>query len=524
MPSSPPSPSERSPAPHENGDAGTNGTPPATYWLARFVALRLLGLIYLMAFLTWVNQGPALVGSHGLLPAAAELARVARALGSRAAGFAELPSLFWLGDSDRILFGAGWLGVALSVAVLAGYANALMLLALFVLQVSILPVGQTFYGFGWELQLAETGFLCVFLVPLLDGRSFPRRAPSRVVIWLLRWLIMRIMWGAGLIKLRGDPCWRDLTCLDYHFETQPIPNPLSPFFHALPAFGHKLGVAFNYLAELVAPFFLLGPRRLRHLAGVVMAALQLILIASGNLAFLNWLTLIPIVACFDDDFWRRHLPARIEAWASAARARAVPSRAGHRAALGLAVLVGVLSVPVIVNLASGKQAMNTAFTRVPLVNSYGAFGTVGRERDELIFEGTTDDVVSETTSWRAYEWKCKPGDPARAPCWMSPYHRRLDWLIWFAAMGSPDRYPWVAHLVWKLLEGDRGTLGLLAGNPFPAAPPRHIRVELYRYEFAPLHAKDWWVRTPVGHWLPPLSRDLAPFERYVRAHGWSGNP
>ena len=519
--SSPPPLSDTVPAP----SVGRPDAPPARHagagqlWLTRFLLLRLLGLVYLMAFLTWVNQGRALVGQHGLLPAQRELAAIAQQLGGRVHGFAQLPSLFWIADSDAVMFGAGWVGVALSAVVLAGYANALILLALFLLQVSLLPVGQIFYGFGWELQLCETGFLCVFLVPLLDGRPFPRRAPSPIVIWLLRWLIVRIMWGAGLIKLRGDPCWRDLTCLDYHFATQPIPNPLSPLFHALPPLAHKIGVLFNHVAELAAPFFVFGPRRMRHVAAAVMAALQVILIASGNLAFLNWLTLVPIIACCDDGVWRHVLPARLLAHVEAAADAAQPSKPTRYAAIALAAVVGILSVPAVLNLASGKQAMNTSFTRLPLVNSYGAFGSVGRERDELIFEGTSDREITAATVWKPYQWKCKPGDPDRAPCWMSPYHRRLDWLAWFAAMSSPERYPFMAHLVWKLLENDRPTLSLLATNPFPDAPPRHIRVDLYRYEMSPPTAKTWWTRTRLDSWLPPLSKDDSPFAAYIH-HRW----
>src|SRR5205085_617806 len=193
----------------------------------------------------------------------------------------------------------------LSLLMLAGYANAITLAVLCALQISVIAIGQDFYGLGWEIQLVETGFLCIFLCPLRDGRPFPRRPPPLPVVWLLRWLAVRIMWGAGLIKLRGDPCWRDLTCLDFHFETQPIPSPMSALFHAAPPWVHKVGVAFNHVVELAAPFFVFGPRRWRNVAGALMAALQVILILSGNLSFLNWLTLVPILACFDDGLWRR---------------------------------------------------------------------------------------------------------------------------------------------------------------------------------------------------------------------------
>jgi hypothetical protein len=499
---------------------------PATpgHWLARFVLLRLLGIVYLMAFLTLVNQGPALIGEKGLLPAVDFLTDVSKQLGSRAAGFAELPSFFWLSARDAALRGAGWVGIGLSLVVLAGYANALILIALCALQISIINVGQTFYGFGWEIQLVETGFLCIFLCPLLDGRPFPRRTPSLLVIWLLRWLAVRIMWGAGLIKLRGDPCWRDLTCLDFHFETQPIPNPLTPFFHALPPGVHKVGVVFNHVVELAAPFFVFGTRRIRNLAGALMVALQVILILSGNLSFLNWLTLVPVLACFDDGLWRRVLPARLVARSDAARAAATTSRAQGVAGVVLGVAIVALSFSPVLNMLSGGQIMNTSFTRLPLVNTYGAFGSVGRERAQLIVEGTRDETITPDTKWLAYEFKCQPGDLGRRPCWMSPYHYRLDWLLWFAAMGTPREYPWAVHLVSKLLEADPATLGLLATDPFDGAPPRYIHVEIYRYSFAPRGSKLWWVRTRLGAWLPPLSRDDRDLQAFLRAQGWLPKP
>jgi hypothetical protein len=493
-------------------------------WLGRFLILRLLGLVYLMAFLTLVSQGPALIGQHGLLPVGDFLDDMIARFGSRGAAFMELPSLFWLADSDRALLFAGWVGVALSALVMCGYANGLILLILCALQISISNVGQTFYGFGWELQLVETGFLCVFLCPFLDGRPFARRPPPAVVIWLLRWLAMRIMWGAGLIKLRGDACWRDLTCLDFHFETQPIPSPLTPFFHALPHAVHKAGVLFNYAAELVAPFLMLGPRRLRYVGGALMAALQIVLIASGNLAFLNWLTLVPILACFDDDLWRRLLPSALVARADRARQAAAPSRSQGVAVAALGLVVALLSVPPALNMLSGNQVMNTSFTRVPLVNTYGAFGSVGREREQLVFEGTRDAVVTDATVWVEYQPKCQPANPARRPCWMSPYHRRLDWLLWFAAMGGPLEYPWAVHLVAKLLEGDRAALGLLDGDPFGGVPPRYVRVDLYRYRFAARGAKVWWERTRIGPWLPPVSRGDPRLRSFLEQHGWPPDP
>src|SRR5262245_30633503 len=358
---------------------------PRSYWLTRFVLLRLLGLVYLFAFLSLAQQVLPLIGHDGLLPADALLARLTAHFGSRRAGFAASPSLFWLGVSDRVLLATAWLGVGLSTVVLAGFANALLLAVLWALYLSFVHIGQDWYGYGWEIQLIETGFLAIFLCPLLDPHPFPRRPPPVVVFWLYRWLIFRIMLGAGLIKLRGDRCWRELTCLYWHYETQPIPNPLSRRLHFMPHWFHRLGVLFNHFAEMVAPWFAFGPAPLRHAAGIVLLALQVFLIVSGNLSFLNWLTIVPILACFDDSLLRRVLPGALVRRADAARESAVPSRLQQATALALAALVAVLSVDPIANLLSQRQIMNTSFSRLELVNTYGAFGTVGRERDEIVF-------------------------------------------------------------------------------------------------------------------------------------------
>ncbi len=264
-----------------------------SYWLTRFVMLRLLGFVYAVAFLAAANQILPLIGSHGLLPLGLFLDQVQTALGSQVAGFIRLPSLFWFAHSDTFLQTAAWIGFALSCVVVAGYANAIVMAVLWALYMSFVHVGQDWYGYGWEIQLLETGFLAIFLCPLLDGRPFPKREPPVVVLWLFRWLIFRIMLGAALIKLRGDSCWRDLTALYYHFETQPIPGPFSRWFDFLPHWMLKAGVLFNFLAELIAPWFAFYPRLARHIAGVIMVLFQFTLILSGNLSFLNWLTIVP---------------------------------------------------------------------------------------------------------------------------------------------------------------------------------------------------------------------------------------
>ena len=489
-------------------------------WITRFVILRILGFVYAVAFLVAANQLVPLVGAHGLTPANQFLHAIQTQFGSPVAGALHDPTLFWFGISDDALSVFPWVGFVLSLLVLAGYANAILMFILWVMYMSIVHIGQIWYGYGWEIQLLETGFLGIFLCPLFDGRPFPKCRPPILVIWLFLWLGFRIMIGAGLIKLRGDPCWRDLTCLYYHYETQPIPNPISRYFHFSPHWLLRFETAWNHFIELVVPWFSFGPRVVRHIAGVLLITFQIFLIVSGNLSFLNYLTIVPFVACLDDTFLRRLVPQSIvtRAQTAASTSQSSPIHAGI--SMMLLILIALLSIPPVLNLVSGRQIMNTSFTRLDLVNTYGAFGTVGRERDEIVFEGT-NSLFLTNAQWKEYEFKAKPGDPNRRPPFIAPYQPRIDWQIWFAAMASPAQYPWTFHFIWKLLHNDPGTLLLIANNPFPEKPPHYIRARLYRYRFASPGEKPWWHRELIGEWLPPLSIDDPDFQRIVEAMGWS---
>jgi hypothetical protein len=499
----------------------------ATYELARFGILRLLGLVYFVAFAILVAQGDALLGSRGLLPVAKLIAFKRSQVGAEI--YWRMPSIFWIASSDAVLRSAAWLGLALSAAAMLGATNALLQLALWVLYTSFVHVGQIFYGYGWEIQLLETGFIAVFLCPVRTVKPWPDTACPRIVMWLMRWLIFRIMMGAALIKLRNDPCWRDLTCLDYHFETQPNPHPLSYWFHHAPHWFHALQVLFNYLAELVAPWFAFGFRRWRHVAGVVLIAFQVSIGVTGNLSFLNWLTIVPALACFDDTAFGRLVPARLRP----ARERMLErfallssSKAQLRAVRVFAVLVALLSVAPVLNLASCEQAMNTSFDPLALVNTYGAFGSVDRARYEVILEGTRAETPDESARWEEYELPCMPGDTRRRPCLVTPYHYRLDWQMWFVGNGaargeSIDGEPWLVHLVWDLLSGERAPRSLLARDPFPDAPPRWIRAGIWHYRFTDsLASGQWWERERVGEYLRPVSRDDPVLRAYVEAFDW----
>jgi len=481
-----------------------------TYWLTRWLILRLLGVIYAVAFLVAIQQIIPLIGSKGLTPLDTYLQRVHDVLGSTGAGFRRLPSLFWFMHSDTALLAVAWLGFIGSCVVVAGFANAPLLTVLWLLYMSIVNAGQEWYGYGWEIQLLETGFLAIFLCPLVDARPFPKRAPPMPIITLFRWLTFRIMLGSGLIKIRGDEIWRNSTALYYHFETQPLPGPLSRWFHFLPRIFLRMGVWYNWVAELVAPWFVFWPRLARHIAGVVIVLLQLILIFSGNLSFLNWLTILPAIACFDDGFLGRILPRRLVRKAAAANTAARPSRPMQVTAWVVTVIIGLLSIQPVFNMLSPNQIMNTSYDPLNLVNTYGAFGSVGTERMNVVFEGTTDSLPNDSADWKAYPYKGLPVALGRRPPQVAPYQLRLDWQMWFASMSTPDEYPWTLTLVAKLLHNDPGTLSLFAGNPFPDKPPRYVRAVLYRYRFAPPGDPQhrWWTRERIGEpWLPAMSVD-----------------
>jgi hypothetical protein len=362
-----------------------------------------------------------------------------------------------------------------------------------VLYLSFINVGQTFYGFGWESLLVETGFFTI-----LAGASFT--PPAVLLNWIYRWTLFRLMFGAGLIKLRGDACWRDLSCLDYFFETQPMPNPLSWYLHHMPKSVLHGGVAFNHFVELIVPFGFFLPQPYAGIAGLFTIAFQLTLIIGGNLSWLNWLTVVLAFTTLDDRFL---------SWLPIAAPALRPIPGVQRVlVIALAAIVAVLSVAPTLNMLSAGQVMNTSFNPLQIVNTYGAFGSVTKERYEIVIEGTAADTLTEASEWREYEFKGKPGDPARGAPQIAPYHLRLDWLMWFAAMSSPSDYPWFGELLLHLLQGERGTLGLLRTNPFPDQPPRWIRAQLYRYQFTSAQERRqtgrWWNRQLVAPYFPAV--------------------
>lgn len=493
--------------------------PGVDYYLTRAVLLRAIGFMYLVGFTIAWHQVLPLIGSQGILPVRSFLEGAVEHLGSWRAVAWRLPSLFLFDASDIALRGASLLGVVLSALVIAGVVNAPILLALWMLYFSLVGVGQTFYGYGWEILLCETGFLAVFLAPAWRLRAFDARdPPPYVVVVLFRWLLFRVMFGAGLIKLRGDACWTELTCLFHHFETQPNPGPLSAWFHDLPKVVLRGGVLMNHVVEVIAPWFVFGPRPARVVAGIVMVVFQIVLIVSGNLSFLNWLTLVIALACFDDHAMARLSPPRVLERLRDVRARVrSPSRLRRAVIAGLAVVLGVLSLNPIVNMLSPRQHMNRSFDPLMLVNTYGAFGSVLVERREVVIEGTASTDPFDDAAYVAYEFPCKPTDVMRRPCLVTPYHHRLDWQLWFASFSEIESEPWLVHFVHQLLSGAQAPRSLLLRDPFPSTPPRFVRARLFRYRFSRTERRGpFWERALVGDYLPPVSRDDPRLLTYLR--------
>jgi lipase maturation factor 1 len=436
--------------------------------------LRVLGFIYFIAFTSFGVQASGLIGARGILPYGEYLMAMRPSLGR--AAYWEIPTVLWLNHSDAALAAVWIAGSLCALAAVLGYRQRTALALALVLWLSLCAVGQDFLSYQWDVLLLEAGFLAIFL------------DDSPVRIWLFRWLIFRLMIFSGLGKLlSGDPNWRNLTALTYHYHTQPLPTPLAWLMDKLPLAAQKASTVFVFVAEIGAPLLFFAPRRLRHIGGWIVIVLQLLILATGNYTFFNILTIALCLFLFTE-------PKR------------EPRSRAHRAvSAGLVGFIGVTTgllfldlLPV--NLPPGGNAILHALAPLRIVNSYGLFTVMTVERPEIIVEGSNDG-----NTWLAYEFPYKPGDPMRAPPIVEPHQPRLDWQMWFAALENYQQNRWFENFIVRLLEGQPPVLRLLSYNPFPKAPPKYIRASLYLYRFTGFGEKGWWKREPRGLYLPPVS-------------------
>jgi hypothetical protein len=466
-----------------------HGAGPPTYALVEWLFFRILGLIYLMAFASLAVQITGLIGSHGILPAGEYLQAIYARFGSQSYGL--VPTVFWLNFGDALLKAVCVAGAVLAVVLIVGYTQRLILIALFLLYLSLVSVGQDFLAFQWDALLLETGFLAIFL------------GDSPLVIWLFRWLLFRLVFMSGAVKLlSGDPTWRSLTALNYHYETQPLPTPLAWTMHQLPAGFQKLSVAAVFCVELGSPFLIIAPRRLRFFGAAAIVCLQTLIGLTGNYAFFNLLTVALCMFLLDDAALRRWFPDRLVQGLLTGQANLKASLTVRWIAAGVAVLIVFLSGFQIVRAFGGTLPRPVRYVMswvapFQIVNSYGLFAVMTTSRPEIIVEGSNDG-----RTWLAYEFKYKPGDVRRPPGWVAPYQPRLDWQMWFAALGTCYDNPWVGNFLLRLQQGSPDVLALLGQNPFPDAPPRYVRALVYDYHFTDLATRraegTWWRREPMG--------------------------
>ncbi len=481
-----------------------------TFSLASWLFMRLLGVAYFFAFLSLALQILGLMGSNGILPARGFLEMVEARVGAERYWF--FPTLAWLNSSDAALRAMSIGGTVGSVLLILDVAPLPVASVLWALYLSLVTVGQDFLAFQWDNLLLEAGFLGILMAPWhLWPRLSQKSPPPRFARWLLWFLLFRLMFSSGMVKLTsGDPNWRNLTALDYHYYTQPLPTVFAWYFHLAPGWFQQASVVFMFFVELAVPFLIFAPRLWRFVGGGLLILLQFLIALTGNYAFFNLLTVALCLLLFDDAFLVRFFPRalteRLRAHVSSPRRFSlrrwltVPLAIIIFAA-GLLQLADLLAISW---LPSEAFQMLTDLQPLRISNWYGLFANMTTSRHEIVIEGSND---GET--WLDYEFKYKPGDLRRAPCWVQPFQPRLDWQMWFAALGDYRSSPWFSQLMLHLLEGSPHVLDLFERNPFPHAPPKYVRAVIYDYQFTTWSERrlrgDWWSRRLLGDYFPAVS-------------------
>ncbi len=468
---------------------------PPRYDLVASLFLRLFGLIYFSAFVSFAVQAQGLIGSHGILPLADLVDSVAARAG--VARFYLMPMVFWWSASDFAIQAVCWAGAGLSLLLVFNLLPRLCLLLLYVLYLSLLYAGQDFMTFQWDTFLLEAGFLAL----VLSFATLPG-------IWLLRWLLFRFMFMSGMVKLlSGDPNWWNLSALSYHFLTQPLPTPLAWYAAQLPPEVLRIATGAMFCVELVLPFLIFCPRRLRFVAAFGIALLQGCIAVTGNYNWFNLQTMLLCLLLFDDAALQGALPKRLIRLLPVRPAGSTPPTTIRFAAAGVAVVIVFCSLVQMDERFGGAppltaMAIDDMLEPLHIVSSYGLFAVMTTKRNEIVIEGSDDGV-----DWREYQFRYKPGDVARPPPWNIPHQPRLDWQMWFAALDDPRHLPWFWHFLRRLLENEPSVTALLAYNPFPHRPPHFLRAEYYDYTYAGGAEKAkgiWWNRRLLGLYFPAV--------------------
>ena len=489
------------------------------YFLTRWFFLRALGVIYLVAFVSLWTQINGLIGHNGILPAGQFMSAVKRQCDAQGLGLERchlLPTLCWFDASDGFLNFQCAIGTICALWLIIGVAPAPCLALLWLLYLSLTTVGQDFLGFQWDNLLLEAGFLAIFFAPLKILPSLSSEsASSRIVLWLVRLLLFKLMFSSGCVKLlSGDPSWRNLTALTFHYQTQPLPTWIGWYASQLPLWFQKFSCAVMFAVELGAPWLIFAPRRLRFFGGAAIVSLQILILLTGNYTFFNFLTIALCLLLLDDFVLLQIVPSRIRRRCSFMRQTATRNRLRrwpNALLIPLAVVVVAVSLFQMASMSGARSGLwfpaaflNAQIAPFRSVNSYGLFAVMTTTRNEIIVEGSNDGMT-----WLPYEFKYKPGDVSRRPAFVEPFQPRLDWQMWFAALGDYRQNPWFGNFCVQLLQGSPEVLALLANNPFPSRPPRYVRAGLYEYHFTNLQEHHesgfWWKRERTGEYLPAFS-------------------
>jgi lipase maturation factor 1 len=491
--------------------------PQPTYRHTRSIFLRGLGLTYTAAFASMAAQVDGLIGSHGIMPVGQYFDRASLQLGLGPKTYWLLPSLLWLNSSDRALHVLCWAGLFLGAALFVGIMPGLCTVLLWLAYLSITVAGQVFLGFQWDSLLLETGLLAILMAPWKLRMNRATDQPWWFTVWLVRWLVFRLMFMSGVAKLISqDLTWRDFSALDFHYQTQPLPAWTSWYIHQMPTWFHRISVGFMFFAELAAPFLVFGKRGMRRVGFASMVLLQLLIAATGNYGFFNLLSLVLCAAILDDRDWQRlrdlvrRSPPLADPFAFEPNPKWLVGRwsFGRRLVVGMAgaVLIGVSTHRLLESLWPGTEVpfpvpwLADQLEPFRSANSYGLFAVMTTERPEIIIEGSNDGE-----SWKPYHFRWKPDELNRRPRFTTPHMPRLDWQLWFAALSGDCRtQPWFIKLEQCLLTGSPEVLSLLRDNPFPNQPPRFVRARLYLYEFTRSGSPDWWGREDKGFFCPPI--------------------
>jgi len=496
----------------------------ADYFLTRRLFLGCLGVIYLIAFVSLWVQIVGLVGKNGILPAAELMSQAGNAFEANGTGFDRyrlLPTLCWFSASDNFLQFQCAAGATLALLLIAGIAQPLCLALLWLLYLSLTTVCRDFFGFQWDNLLLEAGLLAICFAPFqFLPRPSRERPPARALLWLLRLLLFKLMFLSGVVKLTsGDETWRNLTALTIHYETQPLSNWIAWHAHQLPLWAQKSSCALMFAIELGAPFLIFMPRRLRMGGAAALALLQVLILLTGNYTFFNWLTLALCLLLLDDFALTKLLPRKLTMFYAQPPTPAPMHPGGWQRWRRVAIAplaVAIVSISVVQLLDPFRQApswmspVNTVYQWLSpfrSINSYGLFRVMTRERPEIIVEGSNDG-----REWKAYEFPHKPGDLQRRPGFVAPHQPRLDWQMWFAALGNFRQNPWFVSFCVRLLQGSPEVLALLENNPFPDQPPKYVRARVYDYQFTSKEERRrtgaWWKRELKGDYLPPISLEM----------------